>query len=97
MQDKKGRLYIVTAAADTKVDLKRAPVFLCLDLHCRGHLVLFVCVTLAAMDKQANCKQANMSLPLEHLCAVLSLRLGCGKGGLRMAPDDLLTDVLQVR
>ncbi|PRW44459.1 prolyl-tRNA synthetase associated domain-containing 1 [Chlorella sorokiniana] len=49
LKDKKGRLYIITAAADTKVDLK-----------------------------------------------LLSLRLGCGKGGLRMAPDDLLTGVLQV-
>ncbi len=28
--------------------------------------------------------------------AVMSLRLGCGKGGVRLAPDDLLTSVLQV-
>ncbi|KAL4428411.1 hypothetical protein ABPG75_002500 [Micractinium tetrahymenae] len=49
LKDKKGRLYIVTAAADTKVDLK-----------------------------------------------VLSARLGTGKGGVRMAPDELIASVLQV-
>ncbi|EFN55384.1 hypothetical protein CHLNCDRAFT_134463 [Chlorella variabilis] len=46
LKDKKGRLYIVTAAADTKVDLK-----------------------------------------------VLSARLGTGKGGVRMAPDELIPTV----
>lgn len=49
LKDKKGRLYIVTAQADTKVDLK-----------------------------------------------VLSARLGTGKGGVRLAPDELITSVLQV-
>lgn len=28
--------------------------------------------------------------------AVLSARLGTGKGGVRMAPDELITSVLQV-
>ncbi|KAL6214962.1 hypothetical protein ACLB2K_014394 [Fragaria x ananassa] len=48
-QDKKSRFYIVSALADTKVDLK-----------------------------------------------VLSVRLGLGKGGLRMAPEEALGEILQV-
>ncbi|KVH88171.1 YbaK/aminoacyl-tRNA synthetase-associated domain-containing protein [Cynara cardunculus var. scolymus] len=48
-QDKKHRFYIVSALADTKVDLK-----------------------------------------------VLSQRLGLGKGGLRMAPEEALAEILQV-
>ncbi|XP_076914476.1 uncharacterized protein LOC143573497 [Bidens hawaiensis] len=49
LKDKKHRLYIVSALADTKVDLK-----------------------------------------------VLSQRLGLGKGGLRMAPEEAVTEVLEV-
>ncbi|KAA8546389.1 hypothetical protein F0562_002872 [Nyssa sinensis] len=49
LKDKKHRLYIVSALADTKVDLK-----------------------------------------------VLSQRLGLGKGGLRMAPEEALAEILQV-
>ncbi|KAK6939853.1 YbaK/aminoacyl-tRNA synthetase-associated domain [Dillenia turbinata] len=48
-QDKKNRLYIISALADTRVDLK-----------------------------------------------VLSTRLGLGKGGLRMAPEETLQEILQV-
>ncbi|KAF5740310.1 hypothetical protein HS088_TW11G00377 [Tripterygium wilfordii] len=50
LKDKKNRLYVVSALADTKVDLK----------------------------------------------AVLSQRLGLGKGGVRMAPEETLTEILQV-
>ncbi|XP_071731376.1 uncharacterized protein [Rutidosis leptorrhynchoides] len=49
LKDKKHRLYIVSALADTKVDLK-----------------------------------------------VLSIRLGLGKGGLRMAPEEAVIEILQV-
>ncbi|KAJ9567752.1 hypothetical protein OSB04_003718 [Centaurea solstitialis] len=49
LKDKKHRYYIVSALADTKVDLK-----------------------------------------------VLSIRLGLGKGGLRMAPEEAIADILQV-
>ncbi|XP_038714850.1 prolyl-tRNA synthetase associated domain-containing protein 1 [Tripterygium wilfordii] len=49
LKDKKNRLYVVSALADTKVDLK-----------------------------------------------VLSQRLGLGKGGVRMAPEETLTEILQV-
>lgn len=49
LKDKKSRLYIVSALADTRVDLK-----------------------------------------------VLALRLGIGKGGVRMAPEEALAEVLQV-
>ncbi|XP_062024656.1 uncharacterized protein LOC133740729 isoform X2 [Rosa rugosa] len=49
LKDKKSRFYIVSALADTKVDLK-----------------------------------------------VLSVRLGLGKGGLRMAPEEALGEILQV-
>ncbi|CAL0319392.1 unnamed protein product [Lupinus luteus] len=49
LKDKKNRFYVVSALADTKVDLK-----------------------------------------------VLSQRLGLGKGGLRMAPEEALGDILQV-
>lgn len=49
LQEKKGRLYLVTALSDTKVDLK-----------------------------------------------VLSARLGAGKGGVRLAPDELLPTILGV-
>ncbi|XP_076883380.1 uncharacterized protein LOC143532133 isoform X2 [Bidens hawaiensis] len=49
LKDKKHRLYIVSALADTKVDLK-----------------------------------------------VLSQRLGLGKGGLRMAPEEAVTEILEV-
>lgn len=49
LKDKKGRLYIVTALVDTKVNLQ-----------------------------------------------VLSARLGVGKGGVRLAPDELIATVLQV-
>ena len=49
-QDKKGRLYIVTALPDTTIDLK-----------------------------------------------VLSARLGAGKGGVRLAPDDLIPSILSVQ
>uniref|UniRef100_A0A5B7BD62 Putative prolyl-tRNA synthetase associated domain-containing protein 1 n=1 Tax=Davidia involucrata TaxID=16924 RepID=A0A5B7BD62_DAVIN len=49
LKDKKHRLYVVSALADTKVDLK-----------------------------------------------VLSQRLGLGKGGLRMAPEDALAEILRV-
>lgn len=49
LKDKKNRFYIVSALADTKVDLK-----------------------------------------------VLSQRLGLGKGGLRMAPEEAVTEILQV-
>lgn len=49
LKDKKGRLYIVTALPNTKVDLK-----------------------------------------------TLSARLGAGKGGIRLAPDELITSVLGV-
>lgn len=87
LQDKKGRLYIITAAADTKVDLKRALGY---DGACRppnaAAVLPFSCIARPLMLSEVP------SLP-----AVLSLRLGCGKGGLRMAPDDLLTAVLQVR
>ncbi|KAL9313586.1 hypothetical protein ACSQ67_019038 [Phaseolus vulgaris] len=66
LKDKKSRLYVVSALAATKVDLKGMHDFVNI-----GSLYHFTSI-------------------------VLSQRLGLGKGGLRMAPEEALGEVLQV-
>lgn len=71
-QDKRNRLYVVTALQETKIDLKGKDIGLQepLNNHCSDQMCL--------------------------LLAGLSARLGTGKGGVRMASDEMLQTVLQV-
>ncbi|KAB5557170.1 hypothetical protein DKX38_008079 [Salix brachista] len=64
LKDKKSRFYIVSALADTKVDMKGEFFF----------LVLTFCIVKLKLD----------------------WKLGLGKGGIRMAPEEALGEILQV-
>lgn len=79
LQDRKQRFYIVSALANTKVDIKGMNSFALLKGTC----------WLAWMDD-------HDGYLFHQSGAVLSQRLGLGKGGLRMAPAEALGEILQV-
>jgi hypothetical protein len=81
-KDKKNRFYIVSALADTKVDLKGMLNFV--NLCSFFNFPVFVV---------SHINEINLLL---RSWAVLSQRLGLGKGGLRMAPEEALGELLQV-
>lgn len=79
LQDKKNRLYIISAAPSTKVDL--------------AGKVYRLLAWLVTWDS-GNAR--TQTLALDALTAVISARLGTGKGGVRFAPEELMQEVLKV-
>lgn len=79
-QDKKNRYYIVSAMVDTKVDMKGNTYS-----FRRSHYILFFPLFLMLMG-----------VTCDIIKTVLSQRLGLGKGGIRMAPEEALAELLQV-
>ncbi|XP_022753269.1 uncharacterized protein LOC111301687 isoform X1 [Durio zibethinus] len=50
----------------------------------------------ALADIKVDLKDVNESFVWLQSCAVLSWRLGLGNGGLRMAPEEALSEILQL-
>lgn len=84
LQDKKRRQYLITALADTKVDYKGEGVAYLHTHHPPAPLHTH-------SHPPLTCPPLS---PFVH--AVLSARLGLGKGGLQQGSEELLVEALQV-
>lgn len=98
LQDKRHRFYVVSALANTNIDLKGAPSFLIKYFTCLSGKIIACLTSSCVIDLPF---LSLWCLILDHMSdvfkwSVLSQRLGLGKGGLRMAPEEALQELLQV-
>lgn len=91
LQDKKNRYYIISAMVDTKVDMKGNTTYI------SRFFFSFKKKSVRLWNRNLFlCFDVNECFLWLVISTVLSQRLGLGKGGIRMAPEEALGELLQV-